>query len=329
MTDFAAIFAKLPLLDRGETDLGRIFSVQRIPGCKTQFVGRSVDSHPAFLIELPVTMRAPIALQNLRVTFGVQCRLSLTGEERTTVAAIFDCLSDDKEMQKYFLVTAGHALAALGDQPTPDDIVKTIDALVSLFQRLTRPSKRDAQGLFGELFVINLSANPELLVGSWHSDPMERFDFAVEDIRLEVKTSATRLRRHEFSLEQCLPPPGTIGILVSLFVESSGGGLSLGGLTRQIETKIASRPDLVVKLHTEIADTLGRGFLQGLDECFDEHLARASFSLYDLADVPAIRDPLPIGVSRVRFVSDLTSLNPVDLGRARQRFPTLGFPVLE
>ena len=41
---------------------------------------------------------------------------------------------------------------------------------------------------------------------------------------------------------------------------------------------------------------------------FDTKLADSSFRLFDLREVPAIRDPLPNGVSDVHFRSDLSVL---------------------
>ena len=103
----------------------------------------------------------------------------------------------------------------------------------------------------------------------------------------------------------------------------------MGELVERVQERIAHRPALVVKLHAEVADTLGRALLQGLGERFDEHVATASIRLFDLAEIPAIRDALPREVSRVRFVSDVNSMEPIDVATAQQRFPALGFLRLE
>jgi Putative PD-(D/E)XK family member, (DUF4420) len=269
-------------------------------------------------------MRAPILLQNLRVMFGIQCSLSFAGQTRSVSAVAVECLSDAPALQAYFLTTAGNALESLGDEVSPDELVTAVDALVSLFQKLSRPPRRHAQGLFGELLVIEQSSDAAAFVQSWHNDTMERFDFAIDDVRLEVKTTAARARRHEFSLEQCLPPPGTSGLLVSLFVETSGGGVSVRELMERVESRIANRPELVVKLYAEVADSLGAGLREGLDERFDEQLALASLAIFDLSAIPAIRSELPNGISRVRFVSDIGGVEPLGAGEVRNRFPQLG-----
>jgi len=324
LTDFAAIFSRLPLLEAGNSAVERVFSVEGIPRSRNQYVGRSAEGRPVFLVEAHTVGRAPIILQNLRVIFGTQCALSLAGQSQSVIAVVVECLSDIPELQSYFLSTAGNALESLGDEVSPDELVTAVDALVSLFQKLSRPPRRHAQGLFGELFVIEQSSDAAAFVQSWHNDTMERFDFAIDDVRLEVKTTAARMRRHEFSLEQCLPPPGTSGLLVSLFVETSGGGVSVRELMERVEARIANRPELVVKLYAEVADTLGAGLREGLDERFDEQLTQGSLAIYDLAAIPAIRVELPNEISRVRFISDISGVEPIDIAELRDRFPQLG-----
>ena len=105
--------------------------------------------------------------------------------------------------------------------------------------------------------MIYASKSPRTAVEAWHSKIDERFDFAIGDVRLEVKASSTRQRAHNFSLEQCEPPPATRGILVSVFVETSGGGLSLVELLGGIERKVEGDIDLVLKLRETVAGTLG------------------------------------------------------------------------
>lgn len=320
MTNLASLFASLPLPSSARTAAERTFSVCPVPGRVGQLVARSADDHPTILVETSATSRAPIMLQNLRATFSVRCSLVLADHRRDTLAAVIECLTDDANLRRYFLMVAGHVLEGLGPSPRAQDIVHAIDTLASLFQRLTRPPTKDAQGLFGELIVIDLATEPSRLLEGWHVDPLERFDFVVGGLRLEVKTSRSRQRRHQFSLEQCMPPHNTIGVLASAFIESAGGGLSLEALAARTEARLAGRPELVIKLHAVLAETLGLGLLQGLAQRFDEHLARARIAFYDLSEIPAIRGPLPVEISGVRFTSEFGRLPALNLREAARRF---------
>ena len=179
MTDLAHRYASLSRPSTEAPLATRTFNVRAIEERPGQFVGRGVDDHPALLVEVTTgRSRAPIVLQNLRVTFNVRCSLTLGTELRESTAAIIECLTDDAGMQRHFLTIAGHLLDGLGGDRTSDEIATAIDTLVALFQKLARPPKRDAQALFGELTVIARAADPTRLLEAWHSDPLDRFDFA-------------------------------------------------------------------------------------------------------------------------------------------------------
>ncbi len=94
--------------------------------------------------------------------------------------------------------------------------------------------------------------------------------------------------------------------MASLFVESSGGGMSLQELVRVVERRLASHGELVLKVEEIVAETLGEALPTALGMRFDERLARASLQLYDLAVVPAVREGIPAEVTQVRFRSDLS-----------------------
>lgn len=111
-----------------------------------------------------------------------------------------------------------------------------------------------------------------------------------------------RVRAHTFSYEQCNPPPGTIAIVASLFVERASGGISLRSLILEIEESVSAHNDLVLKLHEVVAATLGTSLNEALSVRFDTKLPGSSLRLYSLNDVPAIRGPLP-----PRIIGDLTA----------------------
>jgi hypothetical protein len=317
------LYASLPKPPSQDGSTARIFSVTPILEHTGYFVARSDADQPALIIEVDGRSRAPIALQNLAVRFNAPCVLNLDAERRSTHAAVIDCLTNDERLRQYFMTIIGHLVDELGPNPSPDEVAAAVDALVSLFQRLSRPPRREAQGLFGELVIIDAAHDPAAFLNAWHKDPLDRFDFAFEDSRLEIKTSSNRRRSHEFSLEQCSPPPATTATLASLFVETSGGGLSLETLIFRIEARLARHPSSIVKLHAVIADTLGVTLLPGLAQRFDEQLAFGSIAFYDLTTIPAVRGMLPPEVSAVRFRSDITGfarLNPADIARLLPAF---------
>jgi hypothetical protein len=200
-------------------------------------------------------------------------------------------------------------------------VARAISRLAIIFQQLTNPPTRSLNGLFGELFIINESQSPAAALRGWRLESTSRFDFTVGDFRLDAKTSSGRLRLHDFSYEQCNPPPGTVAFVASLFVERISGGVTLRALIDEVASKVALFPDLVLKLHETVAATLGDSLSQALSVDFDFRLARASLTFYDLRAIPAIRGALPLGVGAVHFRSDLSALTPIARRELTSRYP--------
>lgn len=259
--------------------------------------------------------KAPLLLAGIQVYFSIPCRISLSEEQDTTqTLTTVVCTSQDPIVQTYFAHVCETIVLIVGSQPSLQRVVDGVRHLVSLFQRLARPSSRSITGLFGELYLLHVSTSPHAAVDAWHSNVDERFDFSLRDIRLEVKASSTRQRAHNFSLEQCTPPPGTRGVLVSMYVETSGGGISLLELVERIEAQLDGELGLILKLQETVADVLGATTAAALSMRFDEQLARHSIRVYEIDAIPAPRGAIPDEVSQVRFHSDIsrTPLADVD-----------------
>jgi hypothetical protein len=146
-------------------------------------------------------------------------------------------------------------------------------------------------------------------------DDTARFDFSDGDVRLDVKATGSRNRVHTFSYDQCNPPAGTLAIIASLFIERTANGMTLRSLLTEVEGRVSTQADLVFKLHEVTVGTLGSSLNESLNQRFDRRLADSSLRFFDLRDVPAIRGPLPVGVSDVHFRSDISLLRALS-GRA-------------
>jgi hypothetical protein len=205
-----------------------------------------------------------------------------------------------------------------GPEPTTEEINDGVDQLVALFQRLQQPARRSLTGLFGELCVILFAADANAAISAWRVDPDERFDFVAGNLRLDAKATSTRRRSHEITFEQANPPEGTQGLFASIWIETVGGGTTLGGLLATIETRLGQGSRSVSKLRSIVAETLGNALPAALDSRFDLQLAKSSLLLFEAAGIPALRPPLPSGVSAMRFVSDFGQTLPGAIGRLRK-----------
>lgn len=299
------------------------YHVRPIPDAAGHYFGRTSNGFPCMLLaSRDRAARAPVRLAAIEVSFAVPCRIAIPGEaERMETLTAVSCTSGDPEIQRYFTHICETILRIVGRNPSLRDIIEAVRRLVDLFQKLSRPPRRPVTGLFGELLAIHAAASPWAAVQAWRSTVDDRFDFSIDDLRLEVKGSSTRQRAHSFSLEQCMPPSGTTGILISVFVETSGGGLSLLELMQRIEHQLDGDPDLVMKLQETAADALGASAAAALQMRFDDRLARTSLHIYDLLAVPAVRTGIPPEVSQVRFMSDLSRIPAASIAALVARCP--------
>lgn len=193
----------------------------------------------------------------------------------------------------------------LGPRPSVEELDTGVRMIVRLFEALVIPSGKSVQGMWAELFLIATSANKGVVADAWRSIPSERYDFARGPERIEVKSSMRRDRRHYFSLDQLSPPTGVRLRIASVFTERSAGGTSLERIIS--EACDGLRSDQQVRLRRVAAETLGAAFNNALDVAFDREVAASSVQFYESDSIPRLGLPLPVGVSDVRFIADLTS----------------------
>lgn len=289
------------------------FRVRSIPDYERHFIGRNSSGHPCLLLGSgPGAFHAPVRLATLEARFGNRHHIQpMDGDEREELLSVITCTSDDAQAQAYFLHVCGTIVRIVGMDPTLHEIVQVVQRLIEMFRRLSRPAVRSLNGLLGELFLIAVSRNVPTAVAAWRNSDIDRFDFSTGNLRIDVKASGERLRIHHLSAEQCQPPTGTVGLLASLFIESSGGGQSLRELVSAIEAALGGNDDLILKVQETVVQTLGETLPAAMSARFDDRLALASLRFYDLVTIPAIRDGIPPEVSGVHFRSDLTLTEPL------------------
>jgi hypothetical protein len=295
-----------PEPDRDE----RAYAVRQIPGAPHgRLVGVDALGHPCLLIQTSDRRHIPpTRLENLEVLYSAQCSIIAPGQRYQDCFTIVCCRATDRALVSYFLGSAEVILEHLPSSPGVQDVSRAVDRLIALFRKLSSPATKPLLGLVGELLVIRWAKDPQAALRAWRTGDEERFDFAHGDLRLETKVATGRQRLHHFSMDQCRPPPGTVGLIASLFIERSGGGTSLAELLAALERRLQGDRELVLRLRETVAATLGSSLAGALRERFDESLAISSLRWFWLSQIPAVRGPLPNEVSQVRFVSDLSAV---------------------
>ena len=277
------------------------------------FIGKDHEAHACLLISAASeTSRQlpPIRLENLDVQFELPCRYEKeSGTMKANRLTVIRCRSDQDETVQYFLSVCEIILRTLGDKPTQQTIALVVNRLAEIFKKVQQPPTRTINGLFGELYLISRSMDPNAAVTAWHSDISSRFDFVLDHVRLDAKVTENRVRTHTFSYEQSCPPENTLAIAASMFAERSSSGITIQELINNIENRIFSNADLVFKLHEVTAASLGTNFSEAMKVSYDPIITESSLRFFNLTEIPAIREPLPAGVSNVHFRSDLSTMN--------------------
>lgn len=289
------------------------FSAILIPEYEPHRLGKDAFGKPLLLISiLDVSNQRqpdPIELEHLTVLYNMNCRVSRSDntiiEEQFTVVR---CTGEDTALQTYFLRVASTIIISLPNQPTQTDISHAVNQLIELFRAMGDVSLKSVRGLWAELFLISQASHPITLANAWHTIPEDRYDFAIDNQRIEVKSFSGDNRLHHFSLEQLHPPEDVIAIVASICVESSQIGHSVADLREIIQSRLGTNLDSHLHIDRIIARTLGSTWRQASEVNFDERLAEESLTYYETSSIPSVNPNLPSGVSEVRFRSDLSDI---------------------
>lgn len=285
---------------------GGLVSGIRVPWRKADYVARTANDGPVVLIAAAAECAYPaINLRHLEVDFCARCRISEPkGTETEGGFVLVSGRELTPELVTLFLRVMDGVLRTVPDPPQPDEVRQAIYDAAELFRALEMPPRRDVQGLWAELFVMASSDDPATWVQAWRGSPKEKFDFAFDSLRLDVKSTQASRRIHGFSLEQLLPPDGCKAYVVSVLMRELGSGVGVLELAERLAAAVRESDGLVSKIWRNTIETLGRDCGDVSDLRFDERHARQTMRFVAAEFVPRPRT-LDRGVTNVHFDSDI------------------------
>jgi len=291
------------------------------------FVGMDDQRHPSILVQSrSAAGRQPpsIKLENLDVQFHIPCKIQSANETiNNAICSVIRLNTTEPATRDIFFSVCDSIVAMLGNNPKDSELSKAMRRLAAIFRKMLTPPSKTLSGLFGELTLIHQALLPHEIIRDWREADEDRYDFSSNDLKIEVKSTSTRRRVHEFAFEQCKPPIGALGLVASLFVERAARGTSIRELQTLIEARLTGRPDAILKLREVVAITLSTSQNHVENVLFDLTLATESVTFFDLKEIPAIRDEPPQCVSQVRFVSDLAAATEVKIEALSDSHPNL------
>jgi len=298
------------------------FSAAPIPDYPDHRIARDSAGRPSLLLgvmDAAGTNPPPIILRHIEVQHDVHCHIRHTGgSTEDATFTVIRCQSDNLLLQTMFLRVCMPVLQQLGPKISRSGVLDAVNRLVELFRSLERPATKTIVGLWAELFLIDRSSDPSVMVSCWHFAPTDLLDFSFGDQRLEVKASSRRTRCHHFRLEQLQPPTGASSVVASIFVDTAGRGVGIAELVESIARKVTDI-GLQNRLHSLVFQLLGENWEAAAVGRFDYQAAQESLSFYFAAQIPCVNLPVPRGVSEVHFIADLSALTPLSEHHLRSR----------
>lgn len=273
-------------------------------------VGRDSGGNPVVLVAT-TDFEEAVALpdfegRHLRINHWVHCSISVDDVKvEHNHFSVITCLEADELLKDRYFDAIETVLRSLGETPTVEEFRQVMAGLIELFRLATQPPRGTVQGLWAELWLIAHSSGPQALLDAWHAEPTDAYDFNSGAERLEVKSAGDRARRHNFSHRQLDPPGGTRAVICSVFVERAGRGLTISALIRRIRRRVNGH-QAMRRLDHIVAGTLGDEWRNSVEMAFDAELAAESLRFYPVSAVPSLSGAIPIGVSDIRYRSDLS-----------------------
>lgn len=297
-----------------------VLTAMLIPNAETSRIAKDSNGQPVLLFAL-----APPAyglrlrnyrLKYLEMTHNVKCTITESGGSATHTFTLVRFTSRSERMQEYFLEYANSLVQIIESNPTLELFSESIEILVRIFGALSEPRTKSVQGLWAELYVINNSQDPAILLSFWHARPEQKFDFDAGLEKLEIKSSSNLERAHYFSSDQLNPSAREKILIASVFVQqaSDDDGYSIQQMIDSISAKLHGNFELISKLSYIVAKTLGSSLEDSIDVKLSYTTAKQSLLFYSSVDIAKIQDTqIPKDVSEVRFRSSLKYAKPTDL----------------
>lgn len=304
-------------LDIPQTENSKLFNATALNDFPFAKIGVNYFGFPVILISSKFDQthlsQKNIKLKYIELTHNLECKVSENGKSKIDNYSVIIFKSNEETLQNYFLGIAQSLLNSLSKKPTQKEVFETFKNFIEIFRYLTEIPTKTIQGLWAELMLIEQSKNPETLINYWHNIPEEKFDFNADSQKIEVKSSSNLERVHIFTAEQLNPPNDSQVLIASIFTKQVSNGINVLDLLDKIDNRI-KEIELKVKIYRIVSRTLGNTFEQTTKIKYDYDLAKNSLRFYKHQDISKVeRINIPERVSEVKFKSDLTKINPIDI----------------
>ena len=251
--------------------------------------------------------------KHIRILFDRSCEIIPSQTKKVinsnyTVIQFFD---SDNDVQIYFLHVCSIIIRRLGNYPSLNNTYASIKYLLELFSKILSPAKNSIQGIWTELFLIDLSSDVDYMINAWHVQKNDRFDFNDGNTKLEVKSTNKSERIHRFSFHQLKPNKNSGLFIASVMVMESGLGISIFDLIKSIESK-TTNSKCIEKLYEIVFETLGNLTTKILSVKYDKLYSVDKVQYFNFKDIPVIdKECIPANITNIKFDINLENILPI------------------
>lgn len=282
--------------------VGDSMPANRIPGRNDAYFAVSPTGDFLLMIAAAELQSVERRFESLTVSAGTSFHIvdQLDGTDVVSPFVAVALNAGARQLIAPFGLVSGILLRTLPERPTPTELEQLLNDFALLFAGGVPVDRQTVVGLWGELWLIFAHAEIDLAT-AWHADATDRYDFALETCRIEVKTSEGELRIHEFSLAQLLPQDRPT-FVASLLVVPDATGYAISDLLI----------NLLNRVPREVGARMSRVCLQTLAgdlESSSDYRFRPSgthpLAIYAATSIPRVTVPDQAPISAVRFRVEL------------------------
>lgn len=250
----------------------------------------------------------------LLIQYDVPCTIyDNNGVKFNQNYTILTLKSREKDVEDYFIELCIVLLQRLGSSPDIEDVKIEYEKLESIFIKLSKTSKESIIGVWGELFFIESSNDPEYFIDCWHKNPKDLFDFNNGIDKIEVKTTTQKRRIHSFEIKQLAQIPGSKTLIASIQTIEIDTGVSILNLINSIKSRVSI--NFYEKLIEKTFDILGDKLQDSFDTFYDYTVAKGNLKFFESESIPK-PGLIPTEVTEVRFAASLENVKAFDHGNS-------------
>lgn len=283
-----------------------IYNTKNIQGSKNHYIGINGLGHIALLFSTKSPKGKEENIQNLQLKHSIKATIKFKGNKTKKKFSILKCTTKDERLREIFLSSLSDTVKKIKEDISEKEIYEKTKSLIELYKKITQNKNNDLVGFWGELFVINKLRSTDLLVEAWHPETTDTFDFYLKNQALEIKTTASNDRKHQFSYEQLNTRNKKI-IIASVMIRKSRTGKNLLKLRNSILKKLKKKTnkEKVKEMYDVMTGLKSKNELKDISYSYE--YSKDNLSFFDALNVPRIKETPMNGIKSVKYESNLNS----------------------